>query len=121
MPILAQEAVEAVAFRAAIVPTPWVVGIAKIRAEIRKYSNQIMARHELMFGMPASNYPDWRKWAQELIEQAKRCSWDEYGYEQAALDQCITMLSYDNENAFANNVNVVCHGVKYKKYLLKLC
>ena len=86
LPVLAQQAVEAVAFTPAIVPTPWVVGIPKIRKEIRKYSNQIMARHELMFGMPAENYPNWRKWAQELIEQAKRCSWDEYGYEQAAPD-----------------------------------
>ena len=31
-----------------------------------------MARHKLMFLMPASDYSDWRKWAQELLEQAKR-------------------------------------------------
>ena len=31
--------------------------------------------------------------------------------------QCGTMLSNDNENAFANNVNVVCTASKYKKYL----
>ena len=39
-----------------------------------------------MFKMPASDYLYWRKWGQELLEQEKRCKWEEYKAEQAALD-----------------------------------
>merc|ERR1712030_62570 len=45
-----------------------------------------MARKKLRFDMPAGDYSDWRKWAQELLLQAKRCNWERYGAEQAALD-----------------------------------
>ena len=72
--------------RNAKTPTNWEEGIAAIKAAIGKYSNEVMARYKLMFQMPASDYADWRKWSQELLEQAKRCKWEEYLAEQAALD-----------------------------------
>ena len=67
-------------------PTPWQEGIGACRAAIIRYTNQIMARNTLFTKMPAANYSDWRKWGVELLEQAKRCSWDDYGFERAALD-----------------------------------
>ena len=79
-------AIRAVVGRNAKVPTDWDEGIAAIKRAITKYSNQVMARHKLMFLMPASDYADWRKWGQELLEQAKRCKWEEYTAEVAALD-----------------------------------
>ena len=79
-------AVRAVIGRNAKLPTDWDEGIQAIKDAISKYSNQIMARHKLMFLMPASDYSDWRKWGQELLEQAKRCKWEEYTAEVAALD-----------------------------------
>ena len=37
--------------------------------------------------MPASNYPDWKKWTQEIAEQAKRCTLGiHYTWKEAALD-----------------------------------
>ena len=75
--------VEAVA---AVVPTPWLEGIALIKTAILRYSNQVMARNKLYSRMPASDYPDWTKWGQELLAQAKRCDWSQYGAEAAALD-----------------------------------
>ena len=72
--------------RNAVLPTDWDEGIAAIKTAISKYSNQVMARHKLMFLMPASDYSDWRKCGQELLEQAKRCNWEEYTAEVAALD-----------------------------------
>ena len=67
-------------------PTNWEDGIQAIKTAINKYSNQVMARHKLMFLMPASDYTDWRKWGQELLEQAKRCNWKDYTAEVAARD-----------------------------------
>ena len=81
-----QAAVQPVIGKLAIVPTVWNMGIQMMRDTITKYSNQVMARHKLMFNMPSTNYSDWRKLAQELLEQAKHCRWDNYGAEQAALD-----------------------------------
>ena len=78
-----QAPVRAVIGRNAKTPTNWEEAI---KAAIGKYSNEVMARYKLMFEMPASNYADWRKWGQELLEQAKRCKWEEYQAEQAALD-----------------------------------
>ena len=66
--------------------TTWDEGIKMIRNAISKYSNQVMARYKLMFEMPATDHTDYRKWCDELLEQAKRCQWEEYGAEQAALD-----------------------------------
>ena len=51
-----------------------------------RYTNKIMARNNLFSKMPDSNFSDWRKWGQELLEQAKRCLWGEYRAEEAALD-----------------------------------
>ena len=45
-----------------------------------------MARNKLFAKMPATEFLDWRKWGQELFEQAKRCIWDTYSAEAAALD-----------------------------------
>ena len=79
----------------AIVPTPFLEGIELIRAVIGKYSNLIMQRKILMTGMPASNYSDWKKWGQMLIQQAERCNYDDgtYNSKVAALDallfQCL--------------------------------
>ena len=70
----------------AVVPTPWLAGIDLCRTAIRQYMNQIMARNKLFTKMPASNFADWRKWGQELLEQAKHCLWDQYGIKQAVLD-----------------------------------
>ena len=70
----------------ALVLTGWREGLELCRRAISKYSNQITARHRLFTMMPASNYSDWRKWVTELLEQAKRCRWDNYGAEAAALD-----------------------------------
>ena len=78
--------VRAVIGKNAIVPTNWEEVIDAIKAAIGKYSNEVMARYKLMFQMPASDYSDWRKWGQELLEQAKRCKWEEYLAEQAAVD-----------------------------------
>ena len=55
-------AVRAVIGKNAVVPTNWDEVIAAIKMAIAKYSNQVMARHKLMFLMPASDYSDWRKW-----------------------------------------------------------
>ena len=58
-----------------------------IKDSITKYSNQVIARDKLWHKMPAGDFTDWRKWAQELLLQAERCGpWDTYGAEQAALD-----------------------------------
>ena len=61
--------------RPEVVPTPWEEGIRMIKASITKYSNMVMARDKLWHKMPAGDYSDWRKWAQELLLQAKRCNW----------------------------------------------
>ena len=61
----------AVIGRNAVQPTEWDEGIAAIKRAIAKYSNQVMARHKLMFLMPASDYADWRKWGQELLSDRK--------------------------------------------------
>ena len=74
---------------AAVVPTPFLQGIQLVKTAILRYSNQIMARSRLFTRMPASNYPDWTKWSQELLLQAKRCDWEGYGAEQAALDALV--------------------------------
>ena len=50
---------------------------------ISKYSNNVIGRHKLLFKMPAT---DWPKWAQGLLQQAKRSHWEDYGPEQATLD-----------------------------------
>ena len=55
----------------AIVPTSWEDGINMCRAAITRYMNQIMARNKLFTRMPASDFSDWRKWGQELMEQAR--------------------------------------------------
>ena len=73
----------------AIVPTPWEAGIDMCRAAITRYTNQIMARNKLFTKMPASDFTDWRKWGQELLVQAKRCMWGDYGVEQATLDALV--------------------------------
>ena len=85
----ARDAVEYVPYTAGVTPTKWAAGLAMCRAAISKYGNQIMARNKLFTQMPASDYPDWTKWGQELIEQAKRCVWVNYGAEQAALDALV--------------------------------
>ena len=72
-----------------IVPTTWDDGMALARAAIERHTNQTEARHFLWTEMPASNYTDWRKWGQELVEQAKRCDWDDYDWQKAALDALI--------------------------------
>ena len=69
-----------------IVPTPWDEGLELCRTAISRYTNQVMARNKLLSEMPATDYSDWRKLGQELLKQAKRCLWDDYGFEQAALD-----------------------------------
>ena len=51
--------------------TTWAEGIRLIKAAIGKYSNEVMERFKLMLHMPVSNYSDWRKCGQELLEQAK--------------------------------------------------
>ena len=79
-------AVIAVEGRPGVNPTPWQDGLELCKAAISKYSNQITARNRLFTKTPASDYPNWRKWGQELLEQAKRCVWAGYGAEQAALD-----------------------------------
>ena len=79
-------AIEPVIGRPEINPTPWDEGITLIRNTITKYSNHVMARKKLWFDMPAGNYSDWRKWAQELLLQAERCNWKDCNAEQAALD-----------------------------------
>ena len=72
-----------------ITPSTWDAGMALARAAIERHTNQTEARHFLWTEMPASKYSDWRKWGQELEEQAKRCDWNEYGWEKAALDALI--------------------------------
>ena len=72
-----------------ITPSTWDEGMALARAAINRHTNQTEARHFLWTEMPASKYSDWRKWGQELEEQAKRCDWNEYGWEKAALDALI--------------------------------
>ena len=84
-----RQEVRAVIGKNAVEPTNWEVGIAAIKTAISKYSNQVMARHKLMFLMPASDYKDWRKWGQELLEQAKRCNWEDYTAEVAARDALV--------------------------------
>ena len=66
--------------------TAWADGIEEIKKAIGKYSNSVMDRYKLMFKMPASDYDDWRKWGQELLEQAKRCKYEEHTAEKAELD-----------------------------------
>ena len=70
-----QQNIAGVAGVVGVVPTPWEQGIELYRAAISKYSQQIMARSKLFTKRPASDYSDWRKWGQELLEQAKRCLW----------------------------------------------
>ena len=78
--------VRAVIGRSAIVPTAWDEEIEAVKNAICKYSHQVMARFNLMFRMPASNYADWHKWAQEVLEKVKQCNWEEYGFKQTVLD-----------------------------------
>ena len=56
-----------------------------IRDIIRKYHGT-MQRSILMTKMPSTNCSDWRKWAQELEEQARRIDWANYDWKVAALD-----------------------------------
>ena len=84
--VQAVQAVAEVIGQPAVNPTPWEAGLVLIRAAISKYANQITARKKLFSEMPHTDYSDWRKWTQELLEQAKRCIWTNYGPEQAALD-----------------------------------
>ena len=60
------EAVQAVPGVDAVEATPWEEGINRCRDSISRYSNQIMARNKLFMKMPASNYPDLRKWSLKL-------------------------------------------------------
>ena len=53
----------------AIVPTVWDVGIQMCKKAISRYANQITARNRLYTQMPATDYPDCRKWSMELLEQ----------------------------------------------------
>ena len=39
-----------------------------------------------MTRMPSTEHADWRKWAHEIEEQAKRIDWENYGWKEAALD-----------------------------------
>ena len=55
-----------------VIPTPMEEGYKMIWTIIRKYSNSIMQRSILMTQMPASEYSDRRKWANEHKEQARR-------------------------------------------------
>ena len=64
----------------AVNPTPWEAGLELCRNAISRYTNQIMARNKLLSNMPASDFDDCRKWGQEILEQAKRCLWDKYGF-----------------------------------------
>ena len=59
------------------------------RTAIKRHTSQTEARHHLFTEMPASNYTDWRKWGQELCEQAERCDWTDYSWEKVALDALI--------------------------------
>ena len=72
-----------------ITPSTWEEGMTLARAAINRHTNQTEARHYLWTEMPPSNYTDWRKWGQELVEQAKRCDWNNYAWEKAALDALI--------------------------------
>ena len=65
----------------AIVPTPWLEGIKMCKDAIRQFCSEIVTRKTLFTDMPASDYLDWRKWVQELSEQAKRVNWDNYGWQ----------------------------------------
>ena len=60
--------VRAVPGRNGVTATTWEAGIEEIKKAIGKYSNSVMDRYKLMFKMPASDYEDWRKWGQELLE-----------------------------------------------------
>ena len=76
----------AVTGRNGVTATSWADGIEAIKKAIGKYSNSVMDRYKLMFKMPATDYEDWRKWGQELLEQAKRCKYEDHTAEKAALD-----------------------------------
>ena len=72
-----------------LIPTTWETGIALCKRAITKFANQITARNRLFKQMPADSFTTWRKWTIELLEQAKRCRWDDYGAEAAALDRSL--------------------------------
>ena len=84
--VVQQQGPPAVAAADAIVPTPWEAGIELCKAAIREFCSKIVTRKVLFTEMQASNYPEWRKWVQELSEQSKRVNWDNYGWQQATLD-----------------------------------
>ena len=66
-----------------------------IYATIRKNLNSIMQRSILMTKMPLTEQTDWRKWANELVEHAKRIDWDNYGWKEAALDAFLYQCPYN--------------------------
>ena len=70
----------------AVNPTPWEEGIRLCKEAIEQFCCEIVIRKTVFTDMPASNYTDWRKWVQELSEQAKQVDWNGYGWEQATLD-----------------------------------
>ena len=91
-----QAAIQPVIGRPGEITTPWEQGIQMIKDSVTKYSNQVMARNKLWHNMRAGKYSDWRKWAQELLLQAKRCNWVGYGAEQAALDAMLYQCPTNN-------------------------
>ena len=70
----------------AVVATTLEARIVLIRNTIHKYSNSIIQRSILMTKMPSTEHADWRKWAHEIEEQAKRINWENYGWKEVACD-----------------------------------
>ena len=92
---------------------------AKIVEGIRKQTNQAIARHRLMTGLDQGK-KNFATWYPTVKEQAKHCSFDGYGVDEATRDAFLFQTSSPKlkQKILAENLNLdntIKFGLAYKQ------